>query len=113
MDDERDVSERAGWSEMVKELTLSGLATLFMTEESVKSYLKEKKLPKELVSIVLESLTKKKEDFYRLLVSEFGRVVSRVDLTKELSRFLETHHVEFQGRVSFVPKEGHENRRGH
>ena len=64
-------TDRPWWSEAVKEMTLTGLATIFMTEESVRTYLKEKKLPKELVSLVLESITKRKDDFYGLLAKEF------------------------------------------
>lgn len=85
--------ERPWWSETVKEMTLTGLATIFMTEESVRNYLKEKKLPKELVGLVLDSITKRKDDFYGLLAKEFGRVLSKVDIGGEVSKFLETHDV--------------------
>ncbi len=92
------------WSEAVKEVTLTGLATLFMTEESVRSYLKEKKLPKELVSLVLESVSKRKDDFYGLMAKEFGRVISKIDLGKEMSKFLETHEVNVS--FNFKRKDG-------
>ena len=36
--------EKPWWSEVMKEMTLTGLATIFMTEDSVRSYLKDKKL---------------------------------------------------------------------
>ena len=99
-------SDRPWWTEAVKEVTLTGLATIFMTEESVRSYLKEKKMPKELVSLVLESITKRKDDFYGLLAKEFGRVLSRIDLSKELSKFLETHEADI--KVTFRKKNGGE-----
>lgn len=96
--------DRPWWSETVKEMTLTGLATIFMTEESVRNYLKEKKLPKELVSLVLDSITKRKDDFYGLLAKEVGRVFSKVDIANELSKFLETHDVTLN--VSFKRKKG-------
>lgn len=98
----REGKERAWWSEAVKEVTLTGLATFFMTEESVRNYLKEKKLPKELVGLVLDSITKKKDDFYGLLANEFGRVLSKIDITKEVSKFMETHDLTV--KVSFRKK---------
>jgi hypothetical protein len=107
-----DASEAAGsgragrWSEVMKELTLTGLATVFMTEDSVRNYLKDKKLPKELANLVLESIGKKKDDFYGLLAKEFGRVLSRVDISKEVSRFLEQHSVHLEAKVSFTKKDG-------
>jgi len=90
-------------SEMMKELTLTGLATVFMTEDSVRSYLKDKKLPKELVSLLLDGIGKKKDDFYGLLAKEFGRVLSKIDLTQEMSKFMEKHKMNVQ--ISFERKE--------
>lgn len=95
--------DKPWWSEMMKELTLTGLATVFMTEDSVRSYLKDKKLPKELVGLVLENIGKKKEDFYGLLAKEFGRVLSKIDLSKEITKFMEKHKVNVQ--ISFERKE--------
>ena len=96
--------EKPWFGEMMKELTLTGLATLFMTEDSVRSYLKEKKLPKELVGLVLDSISKKKDDFYGLLANEFGRVLAKIDLTQEMSKFLEKHSVSVEAKISFEPK---------
>ena len=103
----RESGEKEGakpwWSEMMKELTLTGLATVFMTEDSVRNYLREKKLPKELVSLVLESISKKKDDFYGLLAKEFGRVLSKIDLSQEIAKFMEQHRVHID--ISFESKE--------
>jgi len=74
-----------------------------MTEDSVRSYLKDKKLPKELVSLLLDGIGKKKDDFYGLLAKEFGRVLSKIDLTQEMSKFMEKHKMNVQ--ISFERKE--------
>jgi hypothetical protein len=95
--------DRPWWSEMMKEMTLTGLATVFMTEDSVRSYLKDKKIPKELVGLVLDSLGKKKDDFYGLLAKEFGRVLGKIDLSQEITKFMEKHKVNVQ--ISFERKE--------
>jgi hypothetical protein len=96
------VSDKPWWSEMVKELTLSGLATVFMTEDSIRGYLKDKKMPKELVSLVMEGLSRKKDDFYGLMAKEFGRVLSKIDLSKEIGKFMETHQMSL--KISFEKK---------
>lgn len=95
--------EKPWWSEMMKEITLTGLATVFMTEDSVRSYLKDKKLPKELVGALLDGLGKKKEDFYALFAKEFGKVLSKIDLSQELTKFMEKHKINIQ--ISFERKE--------
>lgn len=96
-------SDKPWWSEMMKDLTLTGLATVFMTEDSVRNYLKDKKLPKELASLVLDGLGKKKDDFYGLLAKEFGRVLGKIDLSQEITKFMEKHKVNVQ--ISFERKE--------
>ncbi|MCB0417732.1 MAG: hypothetical protein KDD39_08785 [Bdellovibrionales bacterium] len=89
---------------IVRELALTGLATFFMTEDSVRKYLKELKLPKELAGFLLDSASKKKDDFYGMLAKEIGRVVSKVDIEKAVGKFLEGHEVKVNASFSFTPK---------
>ncbi len=107
MSDESDKpDEKSGpwWTDVVKEVTTMGLGTLFMTEEAVRNYLKDKKLPKDVVAALLENVGKKKDDLYESMAKEFGRVLSKVDISKEVSRFLETHKVHFEAKMTFEPK---------
>lgn len=97
--------DKPWWTEMVKEVTLTGLATIFMTEEGVRGYLKEKKLPKELVTLLIDGFAKKKDNFYEMCTREFGKVLNKIDLTREFQKFLETHDVEVQGKISFTRKD--------
>lgn len=108
MADEKDKPEEskgAWWSEMARDITATGLATLFMTEDSVRSLLKEKKMPKELLAPLLEGFGKKKDDFYGLVAKEVGRVLSKIDISQEVGKFLEKHKVHLEAKVSFEPKE--------
>jgi hypothetical protein len=98
-------------TEAVRQLALTGLATFFMTEDSVRGYLKEMKLPKELVSLLLESVTKKKDDFYSILGKEFSRLLSRTDVGQELAKFLQNHKISVEAKVSFEPKASKEKPR--
>ena len=92
--------EKPWWAEMVKE----GLGTLFTTEETVRNALKDKKLPKELINPFVENLSKKKDDFYRLLAKEVGARFSKLDFRREAVKFLETHDVKMEAKFSFIPK---------
>ena len=97
-------------SEMMRELTTTGLATFFMTEESVRSYLKDKKFPKELAGLLIDGVSKKKHDLYAMLAIEFGRVLSKIDLSQEVGRFLEKHKIHFEAKISFEPKNERETK---
>lgn len=96
--------DKRWWTELVRDLTATGLATIFMTEDSVRNYLKEKKLPKELIAPLLDGFTKKKDDFYAIVGKEVGRVLAKVDISKEVGKFLEKHKIHFEAKVSFEPK---------
>lgn len=94
---------KSPWTEMMREMALSGLATLFMTEDVIRNQLKDLKLPKELIGTILEGMSKKKEDLYSVFGREFAKVLSKIDLSSEMARFLETHRVTIE--LSFQPKE--------
>ncbi|MBI1859920.1 MAG: hypothetical protein HYR96_03260 [Deltaproteobacteria bacterium] len=96
--------DKPWWNELIREMALSGLATVFMTEDMVRNQLKDLKLPKELLGAILDGVGKKKEDLYATFGREFGKVLSKVDLTQEMARFLETHKVDIQMKLSFEAK---------
>ena len=96
--------DKPWWAEVVKEVTSVGLGTFFMTEEAVRSYIKEKKLPKELISALLDGVAKKKEDFSSMLSKELARWLSKVDISRELDRFFETHRVKLDASLTFEPR---------
>lgn len=109
---EESEKEKPWWSEMFKDVTAAGLATLFMTEESLRGALRDKKLPKEIAALVLEGLSKKKDNLYEMLVKEFGKMLAKVDIQKELQKFLESHEIDIQAKVKFK-KRGHHHENTH
>jgi len=100
--------ERPWWQEAMREASLTGLAALFMTEDSIRKYLREKKLPTELVGLFLEGIGRKKDDFYGLFAKEFGRVLGKVDLTREMGKFLERHKIHVNATLTFERRGGTE-----
>jgi len=103
-DTEEKTDSGSGLTDMVRELALTGLATFFMTEDSVRKYLKDLKLPKELGSLLLDSIGRKKDDIYSLLGKELTRMLARVDFAQELGKFLQNHRVHVEAKFSFEPK---------
>lgn len=105
--EESTEAEKIWWKDPVKEIALTGLAAVFMTEETVRSKLKDLKLPKELVSLLMENATKKRDEFYSRLAKEFSHWIAKVDIPKELGKFLETHDlkISFEARADKKAKE--------
>ena len=101
---EKESGDKRWWADAMREMTATGLATFFMTEDSVRNYLKEKKLPKEFLGLFLDGVGKKKDDFYAMLAKECGRVLAKVDVSREVARFLEKHKIHLEAKISFEPK---------
>ena len=98
-------TDKPWWAEAMREISMTGLATVFLTEDAVRKYLKERKLPKELMGLFLDGVSKRKEDVYALFAKEFGKVMAKVDLSREMEHFLERHNVHFEAKISFEKKE--------
>ncbi len=102
---EKSQSDKPWWTELMREMALSGIATVFLTEDMIRTQLKDLKLPKELMGMILDNVGKKKEDLYATFGREFGKVLAKIDLTREMSRFLESHDVKVEMKLSFNSKE--------
>ena len=99
-----------GLADLLKDFTSTGLAAFFMTEDSIRNYLRDKKLPKELAGLLLDVVSKKRDELYGMFAKEFGRMLSKVDITAEIEKFLENHSVQLEAKVSFEPKDQPGNR---
>jgi hypothetical protein len=80
-------------SEAMKKIVLTGVGTIFMTEETIRNMLGEVKLPKELWVGFLENAQKTKSEFFNAFAKEMASVLSRVDLAEEMKKFFEEHKV--------------------
>jgi hypothetical protein len=105
-DDKRDdKEEKTGGliGETVKKLFTAGVSAAFMTEESVRSYLADLKLPKEVLRVVLEGAQKSKGEIVNRVSNEMVRLVGKMDLPAELTKFAQNHKFKISAEVQFVP----------
>lgn len=95
-------------SELVKKILTVGVGAIFLTEESLRGLVSEFKLPKELLTGVLESAHKTKSEFLRSLSNEvMTRVMERVDVKELLQEMLAQNEIQFDVTVRFKPKKKH------
>ena len=92
-------------SEAMKKIVLTGVGTIFLTEETVRSYMADMKLPKELWSGFLENAQKTKSEFLNTFAKESAQVLSRIDITAEAKKFLEGHRIRISVEVDFDNKQ--------
>ena len=90
----------------VKKLFSVGLGAAFMTEESIRNYLGDLKLPKDAIQFILQSGIKGKEELVQRVGKEIGTLISHIDIVKEASKFAESHKFKITAEIEVIPKEG-------
>jgi hypothetical protein len=76
----------------------------FMTEEALKNYLSDLKLPKDILNLILQSAQKSKDEFTSKVTKEVVGLLQKVDIVKELSQFAENHKFKITAEIDIVRK---------
>lgn len=92
------------WSEVIKRLVAVGVSGAVLSEEVIRNYLTEVKLPRELLNLVIQGAQKSKEEVAGRVAKEISGLLSRVDIVKEVSRFAETHRFKISAEIEIIPK---------
>lgn len=90
--------------DFVKKVVTAGLGAAFMTEESVRSYLSDIKLPKDVVAGLVQGANKSKEELMARVGDEAVKVINKIDFVKEASRFVEEHKFRVTAEIDVVRK---------
>ena len=92
-------------SDAVKKIFTAGVSAAFMTEENVRSYLSEVKLPKEIIGVLLQGAAKTKEEIANRVTNEMVGIIRKIDFVKEFSRFAEDHKFKISAEVEIIKKD--------
>src|ERR1700677_5274148 len=104
IDKNDDENEKAGGPilETVKKLFSVGVGAAFMTEESIRTYLADLKLPKEALGFILQSANKGKEELVGRVSKEISGLLQHIDIVKEDSKFAENHKFKISAEIEVV-----------
>lgn len=91
--------------EGIKKLFAAGLSAAFLTEESIRSYLQDVKLPKEVLGLFLQGAAKSKEQLMNRVGNEVITIIQKIDFVKEASRFVETHKFRVSAEIEVLKKD--------
>lgn len=100
-DDVRDPK----WTEVIKKVIAVGVSGAVLSEEVIRSYLSEVKLPRELLNLIVQGAQKSKEEVATRISKEVVGLLSKVDIVKEASRFVETHKFRISAEIEVLPRE--------
>lgn len=91
-------------TETLKKVFTTGVSAAFMTEESIRQYLGELKLPKEILNTVLASAAKSKDEITQRVSKEAVTMIQKIDWIKEVSKFAETHKFKITAEIDIIKK---------
>lgn len=104
--DEKEESRGSGLlGEAAKKIFTAGVTAAFMTEESIRGYLSEVKLPKELIGLIIQGAAKSKDELTSRVGKEVVSMIQKIDFVKEASRFAETHKFKITAEIEIQKKE--------
>ncbi len=76
---------------------------MLTTEDSIRNFLREKKLPMEWASDLLASASKRKDDFVSIVSREVVKFLQHLDIQDEISKFMRTHNMKIKAEITFEP----------
>ncbi|MCB0413445.1 MAG: hypothetical protein KDD50_03870 [Bdellovibrionales bacterium] len=92
-------------SEVVKKIVSAGIGAAFMTEENIRSYLGNIKLPKDVMHVLLQNANKSKQELLDRVTNEVVKIVKKIDFVEEASRFVEEHKFKVSAEIEVIRKE--------
>lgn len=90
--------------ETLKKVFATGVSAAFMTEESIRTYLNELKLPKEVLNLIIQGANKSKDEITLKVSKEVTQILQKIDWVKEIARFAESHKFKISAEIDIVKK---------
>lgn len=93
-------------TDFAKKVFAVGIGAAFLTEESIRNALGDIKLPKDIANTLIQNAAKTKEVIANQVTKEIVNIISKVDIVKEASRFVEDHKFKISAEIEVTKKNG-------
>ncbi len=100
-----DIEAKSLLGDTLKKVFSAGVSAAFMTEEGIRTYLGDLKLPKEVLNVLVQTAGKSKDEITNRVTKEIVAIVSKIDFVKEMAKFAETHKFKIQAEIDIVKKD--------
>ncbi len=103
--EEPDLEKSQEWAlpDLIKKALVAGVGALFMTEEGIRSFLGDLKLPKDVIQFVVGQASKTKEDLFKTLSRELRLFLESTSFTDVVRKVLAATSIQIDASVRFVP----------
>lgn len=82
-----------------------GLGAYFLTEDTVRRYVKDAKIPRDIARSITQNASKGKGELYGFIARELSDFLKQMDLQEELDRFVQTHKIKISAEIEFSPRD--------
>lgn len=93
------------WSEVLKRVFAAGVSGAMLSEEAIRSYLQDVKLPKDVLGLIVAGAAKSKEEVAGRVTKEIIGLLRKVDIVQEISRFAEDHKFKVTAEIEITRKD--------
>jgi len=100
-----DKGRGRGVTDLFRKVVVSGVGALFMTEEGIRSAVKELKLPKEVLAAALAQADRTKAEVLRIVGSEVRSFLQSANLQEQLIDVLTRLQWDVRAEVAFKKNE--------
>ena len=109
-DSEPPGSERRGRLEgvipdLIKKTVQVGFDRTVGAQESIRNFISESKLPKEIANALLQQVDDTKNGLFRVVAKEIRGFLEAVDFQRELQKLLTTVSFEIKTEIRFIPND--------
>ncbi len=91
--------------EVIKRILEGGYERLQEAPENVREFVRELKLPKEVLALIFAQIDETKNGLYRVVAKEIRDFLEQTNLAEELSKVLTTLSFEVKTEVRFIPND--------
>lgn len=103
--DERDGRVERALREVLRRALETGYEKLAGGPENIREFVRELKLPKEALHLLLSQLDETKTGVYRVVAKEVRDFLEHTNLAEELAKVLTTLSFEIKTEVRFIPND--------
>ena len=88
-------------SDWIKKTVLTGMGAVFLTEEGIRNVLGEVKMPKNVVSAIINQADKTKREISKVFAHELRFFLDKIEVDKIIKKILEGQEVEINMKIKF------------
>ncbi|MFP4474629.1 MAG: hypothetical protein ACLFOY_03660 [Desulfatibacillaceae bacterium] len=96
--------------ESMRKAMLFGIGSTVLTEQAIRKYLSELRMPSEVIQSVVQHSQQSRNDLIRFVSDEMRNVMRQAEIANELRRFLGSITINISMEIDFNPKYGDESR---